>query len=402
MKNVSVNGIIISCLLILTAVESVRAENLNADFDGNSKKSKSVPIGLIDTATNNTTPPAVPEGEKTTIPIGGGIRGVSVMKVVEVLKSGKEIVRFDSSSGKAVSAPSEFSPNSLFYYEFNCTGQNPNPWNVCEYYQFNPDVAGHNHQPTSPLLFTGQDGSPLPSPICGSNIAVNTPFRIYIKAPIFSARVNESSQFSGACQGTISDVTDIKVTANGVIQLQELSAEPYFRFKQADGNHPANRFGTPDTNAKLKQIAFEYYDMYHPTPSGMLTVNDMGLIWGGRYNTNAPYNCWADGGEHVRHRYGRQVDVRSFNIPEGNRKCFEEIACKYLVAPILEGSAPGSLSNIDISKLKPSELDALDKVEHYHLNFARPTDPPVDPADDARSNCPGTPPAFTSCPKPLR
>lgn len=372
------------------------------DFDGNSEKSKSTVSGLIDAVMNDAAPRAISEGRKAAGLSGNGARGVAAMKVVEVLESGKEIVRFDSSSGKAQSAPSEFSPNSLFYYEFSCTGQNPNPWNLCLHYQFNPAIAGHDHQPSSPLLFTGPDGSLLPSPICKSNIAVNTPFRIDIKAPVFSARVNDSAQFSGACQGTLSDVLDIKVTANGVIQLQELAAEPYFKFKPADGNHAANRFGTPDTNAKLKQIAFEYYDMYRSTAAGMLTVNDIGLVWGGRYNTNAPYNCWADGREHVHHRYGRQVDVRSLNIPKANRKCFEEIACKYLVEPILEGTAPGSLPDIDISKLDPSDWDALDAVEHYHLNFARPTDIPVNPKDDARTNCPGIPPAFSACPKSIR
>lgn len=249
----------------------------------------------------------------------------------------------------------EVRPTEIFYYELLCSGDNPRPWNGCFYYGFRPDTAGHNHQPPQTLSFASPDNQPLPSPQCKYNIPVNTPYRVYFKAPVFSSKVLIKGQFSGACQGTYAGDLDIKATADGVIQLSELVQEPYYAFKPATKYHPSNHFATPDTNAKLKQIAWEYYGMYHPTADGMININDMGLVWGGRYHSpddpNEVPKCWTDGQRHLYHRYGRQVDVRSWNIPAGNRKCFEEIACKYLVEPILEGKAPGSLLGRDFSNI---------------------------------------------------
>jgi len=83
------------------------------------------------------------------------------------------------------------------------------------------------------------------------------------------------------------------------------------------------------------------------------------------------------------------------------RNCLKELACVYQVDPILEGKAPGSLLGRDVSMLSESELDALDRDEHYHFNFARPTDPPVSPKDhDGRECSSYLPPEVSVCPKP--
>jgi len=182
--------------------------------------------------------------------------------------------------------------------------------------------------------------------------------------------------------------------------LAELVEEPYFNLKESPDqqSHPGNFYATPDTNSKMKQIAWEYYQQYNEK----LTINDMGLIWGGRYYTFYPYNCWTDGQYHKFHRYGRQVDVRSSSVnTQQKRDCLKELACRYQVDPILEGKAPGSLLGRDVSMLSESELDVLDRDEHYHFNFTRPTDPSVYPADDQRKECSSyLPPEVSVCPKP--
>jgi len=297
-----------------------------------------------------------------------------------------------------------FMPNTVNYWRINCGNEDSSPgtWGACWSFSFRPTMAGHNHAPTSTLAYINPSNPPnlLPTQICKYNIPINTPQYIYFRTPYYSSGVLDKVDFYGRCTGTISDDVEIRVTAKNLIQLTELTAEPYFDFKISDDQqaHPGNHFATPDTNSKIKQIAWEYYQQYNQK----ITINDMGLIWGGRYSTFSPYNCWTDGNEHFYHRYGRQVDVRSWAIPQENRACFKEIACKYQVHPILEGKAPGTLPEKDYANITPFEAEILDRTEHYHLNFVRPTDPAVEPIDDARTSCSTfIPPEVSACPKPL-
>ena len=82
-------------------------------------------------------------------------------------------------------------------------------------------------------------------------------FEIKIKMPVFSTLVLEKTEWFGACNGVQNDDVAVTVMARNLIKLEELQSEPYFVFKKADEHHPANRFATPDTNARLKQIAWE-------------------------------------------------------------------------------------------------------------------------------------------------
>lgn len=298
-----------------------------------------------------------------------------------------------------------FMPNQLSGWEFECNNQsNPQAkWGFCWSVTFVPSEAGHNHESSTLLSYIDPQNPPnlLPTQICKSNIPVNTPYTIRFRTPYYSTLVLEKTEFYGSCNGTINDKVQITVEANKTIKLYELMEEPYFTFKESDGHHPKNHFATLDTITKFKKIAWEYYNIYKPTDSeALVKVNDIGLPWGGRYNTYPPYNCWIDGGEHFYHRYGRQIDIRSWNIPKENRKCFEEIACKYGAQPILEGKAPGTLNIRNYGNISLMEADALDRTEHYHLNFWTPSDPTVTPSDDHRKVCPDNPPVPSYCPSP--
>jgi len=382
------------------------AAGSTVDFDKANNEYKNGMGDVIDkTLQNNSAELADLEIRKTITSSENGAGGIPAMRLFKTNESGKEeiVAPFATSGDKATY---EFMPNADRWREFSCTGQNPQPWGVCWSVDFRPATAGHNHPPAGKLSWI-DPASPannpqlLPAKMCKYNIPGNTSSRIYFKAPVYSTHVLEEAEFYGWCQGAIRDEVFVRVTARNLIQLNELGPEPYFVLKEADENHAANRFATPDTIAKLKQIAWEYYSVYKPTATEkMITVNDAGLIWGGRYNTFYPYNCWIDGNEHFYHRYGRQVDIRSWNIPYANRACFEEICCKYQVHPILEGKAPGSVPERDYSNLSFFEADILDRVEHYHLNFARPTDMVVVPKDDARASCASfIPPEVSACPK---
>ncbi len=389
---------ILLAVLILGLVVPAFSAGTDVVFDGNIKT-----VGKIADHINDPAVLSAFGGNELISPLKTTSTGVAAMRLFEIKASGsREIVNPVTISDSKTSY--EFTPNAYRYWELTCTGQNAGPWGACWSVDFHPAAAGHNHSPARTLSYIDPQNDPqlLPARICKSDIPGNTPFKIYFKAPAYSALVLEKSEFYGSCQGTMQTENFIKVTAQNSIQLEELKPEPYFTFKSADGHHSANRFAAADTNIKLKQIAWEYYSVYKPaTAYKMITINDMGLIWGGRYHALEPHNCWANGADHVYHRYGRQVDVRSWNIPRANRACFKEIACKHHAHPILEGSAPGAIPEKDYSNISSLKADILDRMEHYHLNFAGPADPQVDPIDDTRTTCPSViPPEVSACPKP--
>lgn len=366
------------------------------NFDGQSDK----PIGLKSLIEETK------QDESTLLTSPANMDSIPTKRLFEIKEGGrKELIQpISVAEGKATY---EFRPNAYRQWEFSCSGQNPKPWNVCWSYTFRPAIAGHNHSSTDPYSYSylnPSTGKPLPIEICKTGIPGNTPFVIDFKAPVFSTLVLDQARFSGGCSGVLTDEEHVTVTAQNLIQLTELAEEPYFAFKPTSQYHPSNRFGTPDTNAKMKKIAWEYYQQF----SERLTVNDMGLAWGGRYhsppveNVNVIPNCWVDGQFHFYHRYGRQIDVRSSTVDtQQKRNCLKELACVYQVDPILHGKAPGSLLGRDVSMLSESELDALDRVEHYHFNFAKPTDQSVNPKDDDDIECSSyLPPEVSVCPKP--
>lgn len=381
---------VLQAVLFLGLVTPSFSAMPSVDFDGSQNKQPGFEDLLKEIQEVHSAP--VPENDGQ----------IASKRLYEIKEDGREelVQPRLTADGKAVY---EFMPNENRMWEFTCTGQNPKPWSVCWSYTFKPDTAGHNHTSADPYSYSflnQSDGKPLPTKICKSNIPGNTPYRVYFRAPVFATFAYDRADFSGGCTGTVGDEDHIKVTAKNLIQLAELPLEPYYEFKISEDQqaHPGNHFATPDTNAKIKQIAWEYFQQY----SQRLTINDMGLVWGGRYSTFSPYNCWTNGNQHFYHRYGRQVDVRSWSIPQANKACFKEIACKYQVHPIPEGKAPGTIPERDYSNVTAFEADILDNTEHYHLNFTRPTDSVVNPVDDIRTECSSfSPPEVSACPKSL-
>lgn len=372
------------------------------DFDGKSGKSTKLESLIKETLQDNSQP-------LLTSPVNTD--NTPIVKLFEIKEDGsEELVNTTlTSDGKETY---EIMPNFSGYKTFDCTGQNPNPWGVCWSYTFRPATAGHVHTSVDPYSYSHinpDNGKPLPVRICKSGLTPNITLKIYFKAPVFSTLVLDKGEFSGSCSGTADQEGHITVTAQNLIQLKELEPEPYFAFKVPAQNdpdqpkHPTHNYATPDTIVKFKQIAWEYNQQFSAsTTNSKLIVNDMGLIWGGRYNYDSPWNCWVNGQHHFYHRYGRQMDVHTLTMTQEQRRCLEEIACKYQVRPILENKDLLSILPKDLSTLSPSKIDELDRVMHYHLNFTRPTDMVVVPPDDDRGNCPSPDTAeISACPKPL-
>lgn len=384
---------VLQAVLFFGLVTPTFSETPIVDFDGSKSKLVSFATILKEKQEDNSAQVPSTEG------------GIAAVKHFEIKDDGSKVYLepLTTADGKVIY---QIMPNANTGWEFTCTGQNPKPWGVCWSYTFKPESAGHNHTSADPYSYSYLDqssGKPLPTKICKSGIPGNTPYQFWYKAPVFTTLAFNRGDFSGGCTGTSGMEEHITVTAQNLIQLTELTEEPYFAFKPTSQYHPSNRFGTPDTNAKIKKIAWEYYQQF----SQKLIVNDMGLAWGGRYHSppieeNEIPNCWTHGLYHEFHRYGRQVDVRSSNVDtQQKRNCLKELACVYQVDPILHGKAPGSLLGRDVSMLSELELDALDRVEHYHFNLARPTDPPVSPKDHNGRVCSSyLPPEVSVCPKP--
>lgn len=299
----------------------------------------------------------------------------------------------------------------ILFGKFGAQVKTQTLWNVQWSYQFRPATAGHIHTSTNPFSYSylnPQNNMPLPTVISQSNIPAHTSVKIYYRAPVFSTLVLHRTTATGSCSGTLDNEDHVTVTARDLIQLKELEPEPYFSFKVPPQNdpdqpkHPAHNYATPDTITKFKQIAWEYNQQFSTSAANSrLIINDMGLIWGGRYNYDSPWNCWINGQHHYYHRYGRQMDIHALSMSTEQRNCLAEIACKYQVRPMFENKDQLSLLPKDLSNLPASELDALDRTIHYHLNFARPTDMIVSPPDDNRpSPCPDPVQAYKStCPK---
>jgi|GEM_PF-1855460 len=298
----------------------------------------------------------------------------------------------------------EMMPNSDDTWVLQCKKSKVGGWGFCMSISFKPEIAGHvySRSSTSTVLSYIDPEYPsklLPDKICKHGLSTKEPYNLKFRTPYYSSLVIQETEYSGACSGTSKTALAIRVTVKDLIKLEELKAEPYYDLKNSPDQvaHPHNFYGTPDTLAKIKQIAWEFYKQFNKK----IKINDIGLVWGGRYDTSKEYYCNVDGRGHRFHRYGRQIDVNSLQMDEQQRECFKEIACRYNVQPYLEGKKTGSLLGLDFSNSPEEELDRADGIEHFHLNFALPTDMVVNPKDDPTIVCPQILRKESSCPKDI-
>ena len=321
------------CMYIVTimlfASTAFSAESA-VDFDGKNKEGKDI-INHLNETTDNLITSSFSEVKEIITPSENDTSGIATIRLIEITESGEKVVEpIITADGKK---RYEYRPNAHRYWELKCESKkNRAYWNASLDFYFNPRKAGHKHTPWETLSYLHpRTGELLPNPIEIESRPVNTPYHLYYKAPCFSTFVLVKAEFYGACQDIITADVDIKVTVENVtniIKLEELTKEPYFAFKKSPSFHPSNHFATKDTIDKWKNIAWEYYEIYHPSGNEILTITDIGLPWGGRYyvyGENVAGSCWTEGRNHTHHRYGRQIDVRSKYMPKENYECFKEI-----------------------------------------------------------------------------
>ena len=338
------------------------------------------------------------------------VPGIPIITVFKITPNGDVIVNPELRKSTST-AYYQFSPDAAYKFTFNCPSTRPGLYNLCWNYMIGTDDAGHHHTPDGNLaLFNPVNMQPLPYQVCQSSISTSTAAIIGFATPVYAALIYGQTTITGACVGAENENMQSRITG-----LEDMSPEAYFLVKPAFKFHPKTNFATEDTIYRFKRIAWDYYEIYGSSTSApMLVVMDMSLPWGGRYN--APANesdlpaCYTEGGFHTYHRYGRQVDVRAWNMTQQQQNCLAEIACRYQAASVLEtGYAAKDIiplsQDLPTANIAPfdKETFALDaKYPRMHLNFVSPYDDAMVPPDDSTSNCPAMPPTVSACPAVVR
>ncbi len=293
----------------------------------------------------------------------------------------------------------KFKPNDIIEHKIWCPSQS-GYWGVCYDYKFDPRFAGHNHITNIPPYTW--NGQPIAAHRCYSNIPVTTAITFYFKAPEFSTRADHAAQASGACQGTILNIVDIKI--DGLVSLPPAWSDglhggvTYYNLIGDKPYHPVNHFGKPQTIDLLKEIAWQYHTEF--PRAEVLNINDISLKWGGLFDvkedTNGIHIPWVM--PHEFHRYGRQADLRLWSIPTGNQARLKKISCDLGVEVELHKNntkldpiEAAIWENTDFSappwkSLTAEELDA--RIPHYHLVFPKYDTDVDNPVDQAPQGCP--------------
>lgn len=136
----------------------------------------------------------------------------------------------------------------------------------------------------------------------------------------------------------VEDTENLNVTFPS---LQALPSGSNYQLVGSTGSHPTNHYGTAVANNGLVNIASAYAAQY---PGSTLNYNDMSLERGGLFDIGPPYGShWQT--PHVEHRFGRNCDVGTSNVPSNRHEDLEQI--------FINNGSP----------------NFLDEGNHWHLRF---------------------------------
>lgn len=207
-------------------------------------------------------------------------------------------------------------PNVISYVWAEC-GTRQNQWSVCLSYQIEARSAGHEHNSTIPPLEFLYGN--YPQDFCRYNIPIGNRVYWYFRSPIFAAKIRFTGRFSGACQGTQSVVTDVRVT--NLIAMSESNDNSYILTGYRPA-HPYNHQATITVITALRKIAWQYKQEYSNAPP--LNYNDFSLPWGGLFDIGPPDGQFWNP-PHSSHRWGGQADVKMSTVPINHRDKLVEI-----------------------------------------------------------------------------
>jgi len=319
-------------------------------------------------------------------------------KIFKITESGEkiEIPVMEDGDGKGYL---KVKPNEVIEHKVWCPSQS-GVWGVCYGYKFNPKFAGHNHVSNIPPYTW--NGQAIPSYRCYDDIPVATAITFRFKAPEFSTRADHTAEASGACQGSVFNIVDIKI--DGLEPLPPAWSDglhggvTYYTLIGTTTHHPINHFGKPQTIDLIKEIAWQYHKEF--PGAEVLNINDISLKWGGlfdvRMDSSNIHVPWVT--PHDFHRYGRQADLRLWSIPTSNQARLKKISCDLGVEVELHKNntkldpiEAAIWENTDFNappwkSLTAEELDA--RIPHYHLVFPKYDSDVDNPVDQAPGSCP--------------
>lgn len=297
---------------------------------------------------------------------------------------------------------SKFKPLDNFRHIAWCHGQEGQYYRVCFTYKFYPSYGGHNHFHNVPGFTWQNSTSTVPVRTCSPVVPVNKDVHWLLTAPAFATRVEDKTEFYGACGSTYYDTTDIKI--DGLVSLPPAWSDglhggaTYYTLIGTTTHHPINHFGKPQTISLIKEIAWQYHREF--PGAEVLNINDISLKWGGlfdvRMDSSNIHVPWVT--PHDFHRYGRQADLRLWSIPASNQARLKKISCDLGVEVELHKNntkldpiEAAIWENTDFNappwkSLTAEELDA--RIPHYHLVFPKYDSDVDNPVDQAPGGCP--------------
>ncbi len=203
----------------------------------------------------------------------------------------------------------------------------------------NPVDDGHDHmddlRPTGKFTMEGAnpDGRSIGVTYKQSDVAGRVSFKI------------QATTLNGT--KCISDETKIDVKVNDLSELFAMGPIVPFALIGKTKEHTRNHFGTTELIQALADLAQDYYQEFGDDPEHpWLSYNDMSLPWGGKFDIDGTWS--ADIGNHVNHRDGVSVDVRTEKkytapepgVPMERRGRLLALAFKHNLSVVIEGPTP--------------------------------------------------------------
>jgi hypothetical protein len=172
------------------------------------------------------------------------------------------------------------------------------------------------------------------------------------------------------CQAAVSH--DIKVKVPDLVDLFKLKFRGAFAYPGVGTTtqHISNHWLTWDAAYRMFEISRKYSTIWPNAPGKpplRLTLNDMSLEWGGKFDIEGGWEARAD--EHGEHRLGQNVDIRANTLEGAIPKAIRPLVDRWFDKRSLrsDGIRPDLVIESVDSIWEYSEGNS--KKEHFHLRL---------------------------------
>ena len=117
-----------------------------------------------------------------------------------------------------------------------------------------------------------------------------------------------------------------EVGVDGLSELEEIGAN-HEVIRGDIPKHPFGASGTSDALNHLRTFAL----IYKLLTGNKVSINDLSLPRGGKYDVAAGYN---EGGKHIAHRLGRDADFNHLDVAGKDINCFTDVLMQLALATV--------------------------------------------------------------------